>query len=205
MVRPLPEDVPLLIGDAAQCLLNALDHLAFAVAEAANPQGLTGAQESQSQFPIQKACPRNNKGIVMPDTRIGSWTACAQAVAGVMQPYLGKEGLNAHPLWLLRDLANRDKHRALTVAAFGHSINEFTMGNGYIDHFQIFDAREINTEPVPLLAFSRKNYGDMRLRASFEIRFAPGPLVGGREVVTTMRLLAAYVREIPITRLAKFL
>jgi hypothetical protein len=205
LVRPLPEEVPLLIGDAAQCLLNSLDHLAFAVASANNPDGLTQAQEEASQFPIQRRCPRNDKGIVTPHSGIATWAACAQTVGGVMQPYLSQHGLNAHPLWLLRDLANRDKHRALTVTAFGHSINEFSMGNGYIDYFKVFRAAEIGTEPVALLAYSRRNYGDIRLRTSFEMRFAPGPLVAGREVVGTLRTLAGYIRTVPIPRLAKYL
>lgn len=204
-VRPLSEDVPLLVGDAAQSLLNSLDHLAFAIAGANTPNGLTETQERQSQFPIQRRCPRNDQGVITPGIGTTTWPSCAQAVVSVMQPYLGKEGLNTHPLWLLHDLANRDKHRLLTVATFGHSINEMTMGNGYIDYFQAFEAREIGTEPVPLLAFSRRNYGDMRLRASFDIRFADGPLVAGREVVGTLRMLADYIRTVPVARLAKFL
>lgn len=204
LVRPLPEDVPLLIGDAAQCLLNALDHLGFALATANQPGGLTEAQEEASQFPIQRRCPRNDKGVVTPHPGIAMWNPCAQTAVSVMQPYLGQHGLNAHPLWLLRDLANRDKHRALTVTAFGQSINEFTIGSGQIDYFEIFDAAEIGTEPVALLAFGRRNYGDISLRTSFEIRFAPGPLVAGREVVGTLRMLTDYIRAVPVTRLAKF-
>lgn len=204
-VRPLSEDVPLLIGDAAQCLLNSLDHIAFAIARASKPEGLTQAEEELSQFPIQHRWPRNDKGAVTPNKRTSTWHPCARAAAGLMQPYLCEAGLDAHPLWLLRDLANRDKHRLLTVATFGHSINKMRMGDGYIKYLKTFDAREIGAEPVPLLAFSRRNYGDMRLRASFEIRFADGPLVAGREVVGTLRGLRDYIWATPVARLSKFL
>lgn len=211
LTRPLPEDVPLLIGDACQCLLNALDHLAFAIAST-HPDGLTEAEEEKSAFPIRRNAARNDRDVITPDARVTKWPPCAIAIVALMQPYLGelgKEGLDTHPLWLLRDLANRDKHRELHIVALGQAVRELAFGgpgsdNTYVHHFETFGWHEIGAEPVPLVAYGRRNYGDIRFRREFALRFASGPLVQGREVVPTLRWLAAYVRDIPIKRLTKF-
>lgn len=203
LLRPLPESLPLLIGDAAQCIFNALDHLAFAVASI-NPQGLTETDENNSAFPIRSSAARNNTGMITPDVRIAKWPPCAAAIANVMQPYLGSQGLNRHPVWMLRDLANRDKHRRVTAAAVSHVIHELSMGNGYVDYLQTFGREEIGAEPVPLIAFSRRNYGDIKLVQSLAICFRPGPLVAGREVVPTLRELREYVERIPVDKLRRF-
>lgn len=139
------------------------------------------------------------------------WHPCALATAGLMQPYLGKEGLNAHPMWLLHDLANRDKHRAIHLVAFGQLIRDLHIGAGstgitHIAYFETFGSQEIGAEPVPLVAYSRDNRGDgLVFRREFGIWFGPGPLVTGREVVPTLRWLAEYIREVPIKKLAKFI
>jgi hypothetical protein len=106
---------------------------------------------------------------------------------------------------MLRDLANRDKHRRVTAAAFTHVVHSLTMDNGYIDHLHVYGGEEIGAEPVPLIAFSRRNYGDIRLVQSLAIRFSPGPLVAGREVVPTLRELRKYVEDVPVAKLRKFI
>ena len=50
-VEPLPEELPLAVGDALQCLRNSLDHLVFALAKKGTPT-LTPEQEHIPEFPI---------------------------------------------------------------------------------------------------------------------------------------------------------
>jgi hypothetical protein len=57
---------------------------------------------------------------------------------------------------------------------------------------------------VPLIAYSRGNYGQIKIDRALLIQFGPGPIAAGLEVVPTLRGLAAYIRETPIARLAKF-
>lgn len=207
IVNELPEELPLLIGDASQCLFNSLDHLAFAIATK-HSGGLTEEEERNSGFPILDKDQSDNRGHNS-HRKISRWPPCAISVVGALQPYLGKEEFNAHPLWLLRDLANRDKHRELSIVVFGQFIQNVAIGGPgsgrtYIHHLQTFGANEIGTEPVALVAYSDRNYGDIRLTRNFGIRFGPGPLVIGREVVPTLRWLCDYVERVPVGRLSKF-
>lgn len=204
VVKPVPEEVSLLIGDASQCLLNTLDHLAFAIGSK-HPDGLTEKEQEDSAFPILKAAPTPNKAGNIPlDKRTVKWPSTALKVLEGMQPYLCPTGFQNHPLWLLRDLANRDKHRSITVTVLGHSINEMSIGNGFIDYWQSFDAREIGAEPVPLLAYGRRNNADLQFRASFGIRFAKGPLVAGRGVISTLEELRQFIEDVSIRKLSSF-
>lgn len=90
------------------------------------------------------------------------------------------------------------------AAAFSHVVHEFSVGSGYIEYLRFYGGEEVATEPVPLVAFSRRNYGDIRLSQSLAIRFAQGPLVAGREVIPTLRELREYVERVPIAKLRKF-
>ena len=51
MLKPLPDDLSVIIGDALQCLRHSLDNLAFSLA-LANNRTLTAKQEEEISFPI---------------------------------------------------------------------------------------------------------------------------------------------------------
>lgn len=200
LLRPIPESIPLLIGDAAQCLLNSLDHLAFAIA-GGDRGGLAEGEEKDSAFPILSTAPKTTK----PDKRTIHWPAEALLVLDAMQPYRSEEGSDAHPLWLLRDLANRDKHRRIAATVFTQSTREITMGNGFLDALRLFDDAELGAKPVPLIAYSRRNHGDIQVRRSLNVRFSEGPLVAGQEVAPTLRMVAQFVEHVAITQLSVFI
>lgn len=105
----LPEDptrVPLLVGEALQNLRSALDHL---VGELERRNGVD--RDSQFEFPIfwdaaryKKESPKKVRGV----------PAAALAVIENSQPYhRPAPSYKDHPLWILHDLNNADKHRVL--------------------------------------------------------------------------------------------
>jgi hypothetical protein len=107
--RALPQDparIPILVGEVLQHLRSALDHL---VGELERKNGLQ--RTSEFEFPIfwdraryTKDSPRKIKGV----------TPAVAAVIERHQPYhRPAPTYKDHPLWILHDLNNADKHRVL--------------------------------------------------------------------------------------------
>jgi len=105
----LPEDptrVRLLVGEVLQDLRSALDHL---IGELERGNG--SSRDSQFEFPIfwdsaryKKESPRKVLGV----------PAAALTVIEKSQPYhRPAPSYKDHPLWILQDLNNADKHRVL--------------------------------------------------------------------------------------------
>src|SRR5947208_1380308 len=57
-LQPLPDDLPLIMGDAFQCLRNSLDHIIFGLSKK-NP-ALTADDEDKISFPIYDGAVRDN-------------------------------------------------------------------------------------------------------------------------------------------------
>ena len=110
MVKPLPEDLSVIIGDALQNLRNSLDNLVFSLA-LDNRGTLSPVEERGISFPISdSAVPTNSLSIQLLSQ--GAITdICSLA------PDPARLALNHDPLWLLNGTANRDKHRTILVAA----------------------------------------------------------------------------------------
>jgi len=117
----LPSDWPLIIGEIAHNLRSALDHLACQLAALRWPNDPTVFEKAS--FPIRLYGPRST---VRPTRRRPAWNDKGR-VSGLfcqrhltmlknLQPYLRKNGNRLSPLWLLHELNNADKHRAIQVA-----------------------------------------------------------------------------------------
>jgi hypothetical protein len=109
ILRNLPPEWAIIIGDCIHNLRGALDHLAFALPRAT---GTDPRWEDWSQFPICDA-PRGFGNVI-------GRCLCgvdALAIEGVerSQPYFGRDGPEGHGLWYLRNLSNLDKHRLSPV------------------------------------------------------------------------------------------
>lgn len=124
--RPPADPFGLIIGDCVQNMRSALDQLAFTLASAYTiPLPDDIAQDSQ--FPIfgdedrkgrPGAGPRlfsSNRGRM-----IRGIDPAAQTIIEGLQPYHRGQDFRTHPLWILRELSNIDKHRLIhpIVAAF---------------------------------------------------------------------------------------
>lgn len=110
-----------LIGEFLHNLRSALDHLAWRLVEKGG-----GVPNEHTSFPILKVAPTaNKKGITPPPTVIGGVSQKAMAVIECAQPYKWGARFAEHPLWLLHELWNIDKHRH--VAARGLLIPGFSI------------------------------------------------------------------------------
>lgn len=109
VIERRPEDptlVPLLVGEVLQHLRSALDHL---VGELERKNGLH--RDSEFEFPIFWDLGRYKKES---GRRIRGVSAAAAAVIERHQPYHWRSPrYKDHPLWILHDLNNADKHRVL--------------------------------------------------------------------------------------------
>jgi hypothetical protein len=117
------------------------------------------------------------------------------------QPYRGKHGRTHHPLWLLGDLSNRDKHRAILARAASHQrLEEPTIAFGGTDIKYIGKAAFRYDKPL--------EDGDEVLSGSFQV-IGPNPhahvhgnfpvdIAFGEQIVPTesLHVIREAVREV---------
>jgi hypothetical protein len=104
--HPLPQDIALIVGEAAYQLRSSLDHLAWQLVEA-NGQ----ASGDWTYFPISESLAKHEAGS---PRKVQGMSAAAISLIDAAKPYKG--GNNG--LWKLHQLNNFDKHRLLPVVAF---------------------------------------------------------------------------------------
>ncbi len=115
-VADMPEissDLGLRLGDCIHNFRATLDNLAFTIASENNPGGLSSAERRAVSFPItdQRAAFRQAS------TRdaIAKMPRRAQACIQRLQPFKYGTEAQTHPLFILRQLSNLDKHRSIPV------------------------------------------------------------------------------------------
>ncbi len=109
----IPEDIPLITGDAIHNLRSALDHLAYSLAEISSPQGF---DETEICFPISECVNKHEAKLGGEIKRI-----LRQDFINAMrlvEPYKGGKGYG-NTLWRLHKLDIIDKHRLLIAFGFG--------------------------------------------------------------------------------------
>jgi len=125
-VDPLPDIVPLVIGDLLSCCRVALDHIAWGLVpktnrEASqNPSWMPFREQTSIKFPFLFKDPDEGGSVELNrSTANGVWISDERAVTmlTVLQPYRGTEPLHSHPRVWLELLVQRDKHRVVTPVA----------------------------------------------------------------------------------------
>lgn len=107
-VKPIPVDIPLIVGDAIQNLRSALDHVAhFLVSVGLGPGH---PPITHAYFPIAENATKYNAEL--PRKVRGMRQAAINAINAI-QPYGGGNG---ELLWVIHTLNNIDKHRLLLTA-----------------------------------------------------------------------------------------
>jgi hypothetical protein len=110
---PIPDDIPLLAGDAVHNLRSALDHLAVALERssavlAGHP--LTPAQERRPQFPVARSEGEFEEQM----NRFRHLSPATIEVLKAFQPFVITPAQPEQSfLWQVSDLDNLDKHRML--------------------------------------------------------------------------------------------
>jgi hypothetical protein len=101
-----------IVGDCIQNLRSALDYLIYALS--APPNGSPPPNAALCAFPITSDKPSFDDKRTQ--QRITELDSKAQSLVRWWQPYRRGTTFASHPLWLLHELSNWDKHRLLLVA-----------------------------------------------------------------------------------------
>ena len=107
-IKPVPEFVPLIVGDCLGCLRASLDHLVWQLPQTIKPSRYPEGTE----FPIMDA----PNGKRLRDSTRGVPTE-ARRMIETFQPYYGRQhdpsAIRSHLLWRLNTLCIIDKHRRI--------------------------------------------------------------------------------------------
>lgn len=196
-LKPLPDDLPLVVGDAFQCLRNSLDHIIFALSRA-NP-AMTPQDEDIPAFPIYDGAVRDT---VKP---IRFLDKAARDDVRDLAPDPARKPLNEDALWLLNKMSNRDKHREVAlspVARAGMDTYALIASDG-TDYFRSFRAERLEpgAEAVPLCEFARSPGVHAQIGHSLQILFDQDVEVADRQVVATLRWFHEHIRDTVFQRL----
>jgi len=109
--RP-PERLSLMLGDCIQNFRSALDYLVGDLARAAVGD-LKPALERRLQYPITTS--RANFKEAITSRRLVCVPPRAAATIQKLQPYRRGQDPKTHPLWVIHQLSNTDKHRRIPL------------------------------------------------------------------------------------------
>lgn len=198
----------ILAGDVVHNLRSALDHLAWAVVLQ------NGGEPSESypatSFPILPN-PLPSAGS-SPKTltfraKSGAASAAAETILEMLQPYNSGQDLRTHPLWLLNQLWNIDKHRTLNVMTIDLGRIVMRFPDGRTAHATRRDVDD-GTMVIWLLSEHPDFDADTQAQAEFSpsIAFRDAPGLGLDPFVPAPDLLAQllrFTRDVVVQRFAK--
>jgi hypothetical protein len=193
--REIPLDpFSLIVGEAVHNMRSSLDCIAFALAKTFS-KPFTDEMAHNSQFPIVGDV--NRKGIAgtghssfasQKAKCIGGIDPQAQAIIETLQPYQAGPGWKAHPLMILAELSNADKHRLVHVsiaAVQGLDIAPFPEDNwdDRGQHAIVLNSGFITNDTVVARINIEELYGckpetDVKIKPNLSLAFADGFAVG---------------------------
>jgi hypothetical protein len=200
LLEPVPREVPLIVGDAVQCMRQSLDHVVFALSKL-NPE-MTWDKEHLPEFPIILDSTRKPVG---PGHRgLQFLTDAAKAELLNWTPKPEKQDVQPDELWVLNRLGNRDKHREIPVVVVSPRLSA-GFSAAVIREFRTYggdDELEPGGPPVLLLEFRGLwTEGDF-------VNVFPAVLFGsvtagasGAPVIEKLRWMHAYIRDVVFDRL----
>jgi hypothetical protein len=149
-IRPVPPLAGMLFSEAVHHLRSAVDNAVFYVAEQEHGQPFTPEQARIVAMLIQDQPEKFDNAIQRlitgknaipafgPDATLGKRMASLQpfnddavlpSISPLIASMMGVEVVNVHPLALLRDYSNEDKHRAIRVGAASAMVQ--TLNDGW--------------------------------------------------------------------------
>jgi hypothetical protein len=198
-LKPLPDELPLVLGDAFQCLRNSLDHIIFAVSKL--NAGMTAKDEDTPAFPVT----RSGTGVPDANSAIKFLTPTMRQDVRDLAPDSARQQLNEDALWLLNKMSNRDKHREVGVdpiATSSFDSYRLIRSDG-TDFFESQGAQRLKPEagPVQIAEFVRNLGVQADIGHSLQIRFDQGTDVADRPVLPTLWWFHDHIREVVFQRL----
>jgi hypothetical protein len=197
---PLPDAVPLLIGDAVHNLRSALDHLACALADLKVPT-TSETGHAGIEFPIHiSEHDFNAKGA----GRIKRLPPSAQDEIKSLQPYHAGDNARHQFLWALHRLDIIDKHRRISVLGGRYSVPDSFIPQARQGNEVVFEGRIYvpfkDGDIIRVLGVDPKFEPDMA--GTVAVRFGDRP----DEIIeySTLRLIHRYISNDAIPRFARF-
>ncbi|MCO4256524.1 hypothetical protein [Pseudarthrobacter cellobiosi] len=201
---PLDEEFEHLIYEIAEGLLATLDQVAFAIAGRHCPLW-NDQQQTRSAFPIRDKELTNRSARRAFGEQVECWPEAALLALQTLQPYRYPLGPERAPLWLLRDLTNRGKHRTIAVVQSGMGLTNFSIGNGTIHRLEVIGSVDVITdEPQAYMRMSLANNVNASATIDVQIKFGAGPLLAGYSVMDSLNELYDYVRNTVLRKLLPF-
>lgn len=206
-IGDMPGRFSLLIGDCIYDLRASLDHLAFALASTYT-RPLSPDLEGASEFPIFNDVV---KFVDKAPRKIGGMHPQAQALIEGLQPYHGGH-YSKHPLWLLHELSNIDKHRRPHLTALAFVARTGLIANNVsLEFFTDLGVRlvgsEGRTELVHYAATPTEPNQPMKVqfKHTINIAFADTTPALGMSVINTLGAIHNHIRDKIIPPLQPFL
>jgi hypothetical protein len=209
-IQPIPAAWSIRIGELLYTVHSALDHLAYQLA-AKNAYPHTPERVT---FPIYKKRREFwKRGSDGRPTRKGSGGWALQRVPGEIrqmllevQPYKRGDQSPRHPLWLLHQLSNYDKHRSLHViasAVVAESYEVRQLENARLDSFKVAQGTIDRRREIAWLRYSRTNRPgidpnpQVHVKVGFRVEetFGDDGPAGGCSILETMQAIVMYVAD----------
>lgn len=200
------DDWSTVIGDCVHNLRSALDHLAHELVTLGG--GVPRSGRSGTAFPIYdtKVGPKGGPRVVQIVTDTGNVAPEVLAFIEGIQPYeranRGDDPLT-HPLWVLSELDNMDKHRALALT--GVALSDFAMSiNGmrdidlYFEQVGFVGTFDEDTELATWTATvtGPSPYMDVQPHGTVDVALAPPCIQAGEPLIPTLESLRDYVTDV---------
>ncbi len=189
LVRPLPDDIYVTVGDAINNLRNALDNLACSLAIA---NGATNV--SQVYFPFAGSVNEfEGKG---PQGKIKLLHPDAKAMIAALKPYKGGNDF----LWALGRLAVKDKHQSLVALATlsGNRAGEisFQASRGGDYTFSVPQWVSLNEHGTAIMTYPTGEDVDYDFTIGASIAFGDAEVVQNQPVIATLHQFSNLVEGI---------
>lgn len=175
-VREPPPRLGIFTGDFVQNCRAALDHLAWQLVKyPAQPTPEKPTADKEIAFPIYA------RQSAYTGRELRGATPEAKALIEATQPYHAGKDARSHPLWVLRELSNWDKHRVLHTVANSIGPTGVLAGEEILERIE-FVAPGIVQEGAELAKFTLKSEAspEMKVQLYFalHVTFGDGPAVG---------------------------
>lgn len=194
------QDWSLSAGDIIHNMRSALDNLAYSLALAHS--GTPSEEQARAlQFPICDSEGEFEKRY----RNIARLSSAAQAGVAALQPYISKPQGFRHPLSVLRDLSNIDKHRRITMI-YGAVDPSVQLVNPDLGP-EAIELTSLRTLPFDGMVVASWAYAfpapanvETRMTAKLTILFGEGPAVNAG-VVESLRTVHDHIKQEVLPRM----
>lgn len=194
-VKPVPEHLPLIVGDAIHNLRSALDHIIWQLVEVGG-----GTPNRDTYFPISESAQQYKSAIGKGE--IQKIASDAREIIQSVQPYVTFD----QTLWLIHQLDIVDKHRLLLTVATAMDKWLVDVASGVTLHFDEhrFVALVVGNEitNLPTSTYEQQKHEDFKL--GVDITFGETQIPEGELVLYTLNKMVDFVDGL-LSRFERFL